>query len=65
MAVLSEDYWDTAQVCEYLNIRMNNLHQIQFRGQIKWVAKDGKKVYYNREDVIAYKAKRDSRGKNA
>jgi predicted site-specific integrase-resolvase len=55
----------TNEVCELLNINHNNLHQINYRGQIKWMKKDGRKVYYNREDVMAYKIKRDKRGKKA
>ena len=65
MAILSADLWDTNQVCEYLGIRMNNLHQIQYRKQIKWVLKDGKKVYYDRTEIENYKAKREKRGKNS
>jgi len=51
----------TDQVCQLLNISKNNLHQIQYRGQIKWVEKKGKSVFYNRADVEAFKTKRDSR----
>jgi predicted site-specific integrase-resolvase len=51
----------TNEVCELLNISKNNLHQIQYRGQIKWIEKRGKSVFYDREQVEAYKAKRDNR----
>ena len=51
------------QVCELLGITHNNLHQIQNRGQLKWVEKKGKFVYYNADDVRAYAEKRASRKK--
>lgn len=53
----------TEEVCAFLGVTFNNLHQIQYRGQIKWVKKEGKKVFYNRQDVETYKAKRDKRKK--
>jgi len=53
----------TNEVCEFLGVNFNNLHQIQYRGQIKWVKKESKRVFYNREEVEAYKAKRDKRKK--
>lgn len=57
------DLISSKQVCEYLGINYNNLYQIQYRGHIKWVKKEGKQAFYNRADVEAYKAKRDKRGK--
>ena len=53
----------TAEVCEFLGVKINNLNQIQFRGHIKWVEKKGKNIFYDREHVEAYKAKRDARKK--
>jgi len=50
-------------VIELLGINFNNLHQIQHRGNLKWVKKDGRNVYYDKEAVYAYKARRDKRGK--
>jgi hypothetical protein len=47
----------TEEVCDYLGVSMNNLNQIQFRGHIKWVSKEGKRVFYNRADVEAIKRK--------
>jgi len=47
------------QVCELLVITHNNLHQLQNRKQLTWVEKKGKRVYYNRADVLAFKAKRE------
>lgn len=53
----------TTEVCELLGVNINNLNQIQHRGHIKWVEKKGKFVFYDREHVEAYKAKRDKRKK--
>ena len=49
------------EVCQYLGITKNNLYQISYRNQISWVEKRGKQAFYNREQVEAYKAKRDAR----
>jgi len=49
------------EVCELLNITRNNLYQIRSRGSLNWVEKKGKEVFFDREKVEAYKAKRDSR----
>ena len=62
MAFLN-DLMNTQEVCKFLGVSINNLNQIQFRGHIKWVNKEGKRVFYNRADVEAYKTKRDARGK--
>jgi len=59
MAVLMS----TAEVCKFLGVKINNLNQIQFRGHIKWVEKKGKYVFYDKELVETYKAKRDKRKK--
>ena len=50
-----------AETAEILGINMNNLRQIQHRKTITWVEKSGRNVYYRREDVEAYLAKRNSR----
>ena len=62
MAILN-DLMNTQEVCKFLGVSINNLNQIQFRGHIKWVNKEGKRVFYARADVEAYKVKRDARGK--
>jgi predicted site-specific integrase-resolvase len=49
------------EVCEFLGITRNNLYQIQYRGQLKWVNKVGKNAIFDREQVEAFKAKRDNR----
>jgi phage antirepressor YoqD-like protein len=51
-----------AETAEILGITMNNLRQIQHRKTIAWVEKSGRNVYYKRDDVEAYKTKRDNRG---
>ena len=57
MAVLMS----SQEVCEFLNITRNNLYQIRSRGNLNWVEKKGKEMFFDREKVEAYKAKRDSR----
>jgi len=63
--MVENDLISTNEVIEILGINHNNLHQINYRGQIKWVKKDGRKVFFNRADVLAYKEKRNKRGKKA
>ena len=58
---MTEELWDCSQVIEYLQIKINNLRQIQHRGGIKWVKKVGKEVFYSADDVRAYKKKLDDR----
>ena len=59
--MVSEDLVSAAEAAEILGITMNNLRQIQHRKSIQWVQKSGRNVYYKREDVMNYKAKRDAR----
>jgi len=56
-----DDVISAAEAAEILGITMNNLRQIQHRKSIQWVQKSGRNVYYKREDVMNYKAKRDAR----
>lgn len=56
------ELWDSTKVCEFLNIKPNNLHQLNFRKQLVYVKKEKKRAFYNSDDVIALKEKRD--GKN-
>jgi excisionase family DNA binding protein len=51
------------EVCEFLGITRNNLYQIQYRGHLKWIKKVGKNAIFDREQVEAYKSRRDSRKK--
>jgi hypothetical protein len=39
------------EVCEHLHINFNHLYQLQYRKQLQWVEKRGKKVYYLRSAV--------------
>ena len=59
--MVNEDLISAQEVAEILGIKMNNLRQIQHRKTLLWVQKSGRNVYYKREDVMNYKAKRDAR----
>lgn len=56
-----DDLLSATEVCEKLNITINNLRQIQHRKTLVWVQKSGRNVFYKREDVEAYLAKRNNR----
>jgi len=58
---MTEELWTCTQVTEFLGIKLNNLRQIQHRGNIKWVKKIGKEVFYSADAVRAYKVKREER----
>jgi predicted site-specific integrase-resolvase len=49
------------ETAQFLGISINNLRQIQFRGNLKWESRKGRKVYYRVIDVEAYKEKRAKR----
>ena len=51
----------TEEVCEILGVKPNYLHQLEYRKQIKWVEKHGKRVFYNRDAIEEFQAKRDQR----
>lgn len=59
--MVNDDLVSAAETAEILGITMNNLRQIQHRKTLVWVQKAGRNVYYKREDVANYKAKRDAR----
>lgn len=59
--MVNEDLVSAQEAAEMLGINMNNLRQIQHRKTIQWVQKSGRNVFYKREDILAYKTKRDSR----
>jgi phage antirepressor YoqD-like protein len=61
--VVIEGLISAQETADILGITMNNLRQIQHRKTIAWVEKSGRNVYYKREDVEGYKAKRDARVK--
>ena len=56
-----DDLMSAAEVCERLNITINNLRQIQHRKTLTWVQKSGRNVYYTRDDVENYFSKRQER----
>ena len=56
-----EDLMSAAEVCERLNITINNLRQIQHRKTLTWVQKSGRNVYYTKTDVENYFSKRQER----
>jgi hypothetical protein len=61
--MVEDNLVSAAETAEILGIKMNNLRQIQHRKTLAWVQKAGRNVYYKREDVLAYKEKRDARTK--
>jgi hypothetical protein len=56
-----DGFYTAEQTARALNITINNLRQIQFRKQLKWVKREGKKVFYAVADVEAYQTRH---GKN-
>lgn len=59
--MVDENLLSAAEVTEFLGITLNNLRQIQHRKTLTWVSKSGRNVYYRKEDVEAYLAKRNVR----
>jgi hypothetical protein len=59
--MVDEDLMSAEQTASVLGISINNLRQIQFRGNLKWENRKGRKVYYRITDVEAYKEKRAKR----
>lgn len=59
--MVDENLLSAPEVTELLGITLNNLRQIQHRRTLTWVSKSGRNVYYRKEDVDAYKAKRLAR----
>lgn len=57
-----EEGWMSAdETASYLGITLNNLRQIQFRKNLVYGRKEGRKVFYAVADVQAYQAKREAR----
>ena len=52
------------ETAEKLGITINNLRQIQFRGNLKWSKRVGRKVYYLVSEVEAYAQKRGNQKPN-
>lgn len=55
------EFLTAEETAAYLRITVNNLRQIQFRRTLKWVKREGRKVYYPVKDVYAYAEKRNLR----
>jgi len=52
------------ETAKQLGITINNLRQIQFRGNLKWSKRVGRKVYYLASEVEAYAQKRGNQKPN-
>lgn len=48
----------TKEVCDYLNINFNHLHQLQYRKKLNWIERKGRNVYYDKQAVEAFGASR-------
>jgi hypothetical protein len=59
--MVDEELITAEQTASILGISINNLRQIQFRGNLKWDKRVGRKVYYSVVDVNTYKEKRAKR----
>ena len=59
--MVDEGLLTAEQTAEHLQININNLRRIQFRGNLKWVKREGRKVFYTATDVYAYAEKRNNR----
>jgi len=46
-----EELWATEDVAQFLGITINNLRQIQHRGQLKWKKRVWRSVYYSAAEV--------------
>ena len=58
-----ENHYSAREVVDLLGINFNNLHQLQYRGTLKWTQRVGQKVYYPKDMVDAYHQKRLARVK--
>lgn len=56
-----ENEMSSPEVAAYLGINLNALRQIQFRKSLVWRRKERQSVYYLRDEVVAYEAKRKAR----
>lgn len=59
--MVDEEFISSIEAAQLLGISMNNLRQIQHRKQLCWVKKVGRQVYYRRDEVNAYKEKRQNK----
>ena len=49
------------EVCDKLGIKLNHLYQLKYRKQLVPMERQGKKYFYNDEEVDAFKVKRDAK----
>lgn len=54
-------YMNAEQTAAMLGITVNNLRQIQHRGLLKHCHKEGRRVFYYREDVTLFMRRREER----
>ena len=59
--MVDEELVTAAETAQILGVTMNNLRQIQHRQLLCWIQKSGRNVFYDRAEVLAYKAKRDAK----
>jgi len=59
--MVEEGLIPSTEVASLLGISMNNLRQIQHRKQLCWIKKVGRQVYYRREEVEAFRQKRQEK----
>lgn len=59
--MVEEGLIPSTEVANLLGISMNNLRQIQHRKQLCWIKKVGRQVYYRREEVEAFRQKRQEK----
>ena len=59
--MVNEGLLTSEETAAHLGITINNLRQIQYRRSLKWVKREGRKVYYTATDVYAYADKRNAR----
>jgi predicted site-specific integrase-resolvase len=58
---LVENEMTSQEVAQYLGITINNLRQIQHRGTLRWKRREWRNVFYAKDEVVAYGAKRELR----
>jgi len=60
--MVEQDQWITSEnTAKLIGITMNNLRQIQFRGNLKWEKREGRKVFYSWEKILVYIDQRNKR----
>lgn len=57
----NQDLVSADETAQILGITINNLRQIQFRGNLKWAKREGRKVFYVRDQILLYADRRNRR----